>query len=84
MPPLNQHLPQTVVEALRNARIYSTIDLLSAERGTLLRVFEAKDIRQSLLQFLVKSESQNNLPSKDAGSRDNFLSRATNVKKSAP
>ena len=51
MPPLNQNLPQLVVEALRNARVYSTIDLLSAERGTLLRVFEAEDIRQSLLQF---------------------------------
>ena len=63
MPPLNQHLPQLVVEALRNARVYSTIDLLSAERGTLLRVFEAEDIRQSLLQFLVH-ESQDNLPSK--------------------
>ena len=83
MPPLNQHLPQLVVEALRNARVYSTIDLLSAERGTLLRVFEAEDIRQSLLQFLVH-ESQDNLPSKDVGSRDNSSSRATNVKKSVP
>lgn len=84
MPPLNQHLPQTVVEALRNARIYSTIDLLSAELGTLLRVFEAEDVRKSLLQFLIKGESPEDSTLNFVGSHENSSTKNGNEKKTAP